>query len=78
MKSTVPFTTILLFIRTASGSLQCPFPLKEKEQAEVGQSPTFAPTLLLRGYEAFSGNALSNYGQLNGRKTNSVCNSKAN
>jgi hypothetical protein len=43
MKSTAPLPIELLFIRTASASSQCPFLLKEKEQAEVRQSLTFRP-----------------------------------
>jgi len=68
MTITAPSTTILLFIRKPRVSSACPFPFKEKEQAEVGQSPTLCPYATATGLKAFSGNALSANDQWNGQK----------
>lgn len=78
MKGTAPPITVPLFIRTASASSQRPFLLQEKEQAEVGQSPTLCPYATATGSEAFSGNALIIFQPSDGPKTNSLRNSKAN
>ncbi len=65
MKSTAPPLISPLFIRTASASSQCPFPFKEKEQAEVRQSLTFCPYAMATGFEEFSGNSLAVWNGLN-------------
>ena len=68
MTATTQFTTIPFFICTVSASSECPFPFKEKEQAEVGQSPTLCPYATATGFEAFSGNALGTNDYWNGQK----------
>ncbi|TCC86681.1 hypothetical protein EZ428_23535 [Pedobacter frigiditerrae] len=74
MKSTAPLSTIPLFSRTASGSLQCPFLLQEKEQAEVRQSLTFSPYATATGFQEFSKNSLAFWKGIKQQKKNSLLN----
>ncbi|TKC00013.1 hypothetical protein [Pedobacter cryotolerans] len=75
MKSTAPLPKIPLFICTASSSSQCPFPFKEKEQAEVRQSLTFCPHATATGFQEFSGNSLAFSKGIKPQKQNSLLNS---
>ncbi|MFN0293511.1 hypothetical protein [Pedobacter helvus] len=75
MKSTAPLPKILLFIRIASASSQCPFSLEKKEQAEVRQSLTFCPHATATGFQEFSGNSLAFSKGIKHQKQNSLLNS---
>lgn len=60
--------TIPLFISRNSAYNLRPFSFEKKEQAEVGQSPTFCPYAAATGLEAFSGNALFLFRSMGGIK----------
>jgi hypothetical protein len=49
MKDKAQLTKILLFIRTASTSSQCPIPFKESSKRNLGKALLYAPKPLLRG-----------------------------
>lgn len=75
MTSTAPPTTTPLFIPKPRVSSACPFPLKEKEQAEVRQSLTFCPHATATGFQEFSGNSLAFKKGIKSQKQNSLLNS---